>query len=138
MILYDVLIGAVSLGIFISGISMRYWVGKRRFERRGVGGLQQFPSYSKALTITALERVVKWLSYPVQILGFLLLFFWIVFVRDNFRKTEKPKVEKVETKNGSTSQNHFSSPRKFVWLKQPYPRKINPTFYHSDRAVFVD
>lgn len=114
MILYDVVIWAVSIGVFISGFAMRFWVEKRRFERRGVGGLQQFPSYSKALAITALERFVKWLSYPVQILGFLLLFFWIVFVRDNFRKREKSKVEKNEIKKQGTSKNHFSKLEKFV------------------------
>lgn len=114
MILYDVLIGAVSLGIFISGFSMRFCVGKRRFQRRGVGGLQQFPNYSQALAVTALERFVRWLSYPVQILGFLLLFFWIVFVRDIFKETEKPKVEKVDPENGKTTQNYIFQLENFV------------------------
>lgn len=108
MILYDVLFCTVSLVIFLFGFAMRFWVEKRRFHRRGVGGLQQFPSYSKALAVSALERFVKWLSYPVQIFGFLLFFIWIVFVRDRFRETDKIKVEKMKVEKGKSSQNHFS------------------------------
>jgi hypothetical protein len=60
------------LTIFV-GIRLLYWVGKRRFMRRGVGGLQQFSSYRRALINIALERVA-------QILGVLLIVAGLLWV----------------------------------------------------------
>jgi len=39
----------------IVGLSLRLWVQRRRFYRRGVGGLQHYSSYSKALFTSFLE-----------------------------------------------------------------------------------
>jgi len=41
------------------GITLRYFVGKRRFNRCGIAGLQQFSTYKQALLTTALERLLN-------------------------------------------------------------------------------
>jgi hypothetical protein len=39
-------------------VLFRCQIGRRRFNRRGIGGLPQFSGYGKAITITFLERLV--------------------------------------------------------------------------------
>jgi hypothetical protein len=41
------------------GILILYIIGRRRFNRRGVAGLQQFKSYEAAWLTTIIERVLK-------------------------------------------------------------------------------
>jgi len=40
------------------GLFMRYHIGRRRFNRRGIGGLQQFPTYQKFILTMILEKVI--------------------------------------------------------------------------------
>lgn len=53
------------------GISIRYIIGKRRFNRRGVAGLQYFKSYDSALITVFIERLVN-------IIAILMIIFAIV------------------------------------------------------------
>jgi len=41
------------------GLSLRYIIGKRRFNRRGIAGLQQFRSYKHALMVCFIERLIN-------------------------------------------------------------------------------
>ncbi|NLR62237.1 hypothetical protein HGH93_29370 [Chitinophaga polysaccharea] len=45
--------------MLVIGIAFRVYVSRNRFYRRGVGGLQQFSSYRKAVLISAFESGVK-------------------------------------------------------------------------------
>ncbi|MFT3701215.1 MAG: hypothetical protein QM802_02540 [Agriterribacter sp.] len=49
--------------MIVIGTAILYWVGKRRFMRRGVGGLQHFSSYDRALIISLIECVAKILAW---------------------------------------------------------------------------
>ena len=54
---YTVIILAIVL--LAVGILIRYIIGKRRFNRRGVGGLQHFKSYGMGLATIFIERVLN-------------------------------------------------------------------------------
>ncbi len=45
--------------LFIVGIVVNTAINRRRFYRRGAGGLQHYDSYGKAVAITWLERLGK-------------------------------------------------------------------------------
>ncbi|MFA6151991.1 MAG: hypothetical protein WC716_11765 [Chitinophagaceae bacterium] len=57
---------ALLIGI---GLLIRFIIGYRRFNRRGVAGLQQFDSYWKAILITTLEWVFKWTANALILFG---------------------------------------------------------------------
>ena len=97
MFFYDLAAGVVIVGIFAQGLYMRYWVGKRRFLRRGPGGLQHFSSYGKGLFDTAVEGLVMWLSIPVILIGMLAIFIWVVLIRDIIKDDLEKKAKKENT-----------------------------------------
>jgi hypothetical protein len=47
----------VAIGLFI-----RYHIGRRRFSRRGMAGLQQFPAYGRAVATTLLEKLILFIG----------------------------------------------------------------------------
>jgi hypothetical protein len=55
------------------GLSLRYIIGKRRFNRRGVAGLQHFESYGVALFTTIIERVLNIIA-TLMIIGAIFLY----------------------------------------------------------------
>lgn len=55
--------------IALIGALIFYTVGKRRFKRRGVGGLQHYKTYSGALITTAAEKVAKFLGWVLIVIG---------------------------------------------------------------------
>lgn len=55
------------------GILIRYLIGRRRFNRRGIGGLQQFASFEKAVVVSLLEWLFKWTAYALILLGIFML-----------------------------------------------------------------
>jgi hypothetical protein len=62
-----------SLALFGIAIVIRYWVNRRRFYRRGWGGLQHFSSYGKAVFTVAFEKVLMILA-TLLIIAAILLF----------------------------------------------------------------
>jgi len=52
---------------------IRYQIGKRRFNRRGIGGVQHFSSYAKAVTVTLLERLCLFVANCCGLAGLFLL-----------------------------------------------------------------
>lgn len=58
--------GAIALAL---GIFLRIWVSRRRFYRRGPGGLQHFNSYSGAVFTTVGERLLRLIGLILIILG---------------------------------------------------------------------
>lgn len=61
------LITAISL--FISGIVILYVIGRRRFNRRGVAGLETFSSYGMAVFIRLLEALFRLLAWAMILVG---------------------------------------------------------------------
>ena len=69
---YTVLIIAIIL--FVAGLLIRYMIGRRRFNRRGVGGLQYFKSYNTSLVIPVMERVLNIIGALMILAGIALYF----------------------------------------------------------------
>jgi hypothetical protein len=57
------------------GLLIRYWIGRRRFNRRGIAGLQLFSSYEKWWIITRIEALVNFLGLLAILAGAFLLIF---------------------------------------------------------------
>ncbi len=109
MILEDLVVSILGGTLVLSGFVIRYWIGKRRFERRGLGGLQHYSSYSKALFISALERFANILSVPMILGGIFLLVFWWMYVREiALSRNNKDSDNKKEYKTEPTA--HFLVP----------------------------
>jgi hypothetical protein len=62
-------------GIILSalGLWLRYHIGRRRFNRRGIGGLQQFPTYGRFIFTVLIERVIYFLATLCLWAGLILL-----------------------------------------------------------------
>lgn len=58
----------VALGLFI-----RYQIGRRRFNRRGIGGLQQFPTYGRFIFTVTVETVIHFIGTLSLLAGLFLL-----------------------------------------------------------------
>ncbi|GAE63321.1 molybdenum ABC transporter permease [Chryseobacterium indologenes] len=63
------------MGIFLlmTGIALRYWINRRRFNRRNAAGLEGFTTYEHATVIMFIEGIGKLISYTVIMVGFLFL-----------------------------------------------------------------
>jgi hypothetical protein len=55
--------------LFAIGIALRLWVGMRRFNRRGIGGLQHFSNYFVGLATLFVEFLVKWTANILIVWG---------------------------------------------------------------------
>jgi hypothetical protein len=60
----------------IMGIFLLYFIGKRRFLRRGFSGLPQFRSYRAALLIRFLEYLLQVLAWSCIALALFALVLW--------------------------------------------------------------
>lgn len=96
-------VGGLMLG---TGIYIRIWVDRRRFYRRGVGGLQQFPSYFKAKLFTFLEGLLMLISIPIILLGILILVRLAIHLVD---RTKYKKIDRIETEKEpiQNTRSHF-------------------------------
>lgn len=85
---------ALFLGIIalLIGVSLRYWINRRKFYRRSPMGIEGFSSYEKSVVITFFERVTKWISIGFIIFGLLML--WSYSRKKSSEK--KPTQIKVE------------------------------------------
>lgn len=55
------------------GLLLRYIIGKRRFNRRGIAGMQYFKFYGVALVTTIIERIVNIIA-TLMIIGAIILY----------------------------------------------------------------
>ena len=55
------------------GILIRYSIGRRRFKRRNVAGLQQFRSYESAILIRLFEKISGLIAWMMIAGGLLVL-----------------------------------------------------------------
>ena len=70
------LIGGCAL--FVIGVALRLKIGQRRFRRRGVAGLEYFPSYRRALVTRFLEGIVGAAAKLFMIVGALLVAYYFL------------------------------------------------------------
>lgn len=59
--------------LLTTGIAIRYIIGRRRFYRRGVGGLQHYPKYWIAIITTIIEWLFQWIANLLIIISVMLL-----------------------------------------------------------------
>ena len=76
------------VSLFI-GLSLRYWINRRKFYRRSPMGVEGFSSYEKSVVITFFERVTKWTSIGFTIFGLLMLWSYSRNNKDREEQTEK-------------------------------------------------
>jgi len=67
---YTIPCGIVLIAI---GLLVRYHISRRRFNRRGIGGLQHYSSYRRAMVTSVLETVVMFTGTFLIIAGVRLL-----------------------------------------------------------------
>lgn len=58
--------------LFTIGLLIRYVIANRKFNRRGLGGLQHFRNYFTGIITILLEWLLYWLANALSILAFLL------------------------------------------------------------------
>jgi len=63
---YHLHINLAIVALLFIGLLLRYWIGKRRFNRRNIAGLQQFKNYRQAVCASIIEK-------GINILGLLML-----------------------------------------------------------------
>lgn len=56
--------------IMVIGIFINFTVNKRRFNRRGPGGLQHYTSYEASLMTRTIEKLAKLVGYALILIGF--------------------------------------------------------------------
>lgn len=59
--------------LIVIGLFIRYQIGRRRFNRRGVGGLQHFPTYNKFMVTVIVESVIYFMGTLCLWAGLILL-----------------------------------------------------------------
>nr|WP_294921777.1 hypothetical protein [uncultured Flavobacterium sp.] len=74
-------ITVIAIGIFfvVLGFVIRYKVNKRRFNRRGPGGLQHFKNYQQAWLVTLIERILMVLSFIIIVTGLIFSLAVVIF-----------------------------------------------------------
>lgn len=65
-----------ALCFMVIGFIIRYVIGRRRFNRRGIGGLQHFSSYGIGLITTIAEWLFKWIANLLIVIGIFLSVNW--------------------------------------------------------------
>jgi hypothetical protein len=55
------------------GLLIRFHISRRRFNRRGIGGLQQFPTYGRFIFTVTLEKIIYFIGTLCLIAGLILL-----------------------------------------------------------------
>ncbi len=88
---------ALFLGIIalIIGVSLRYWINRRKFYRRSPMGVEVFSSYEKSVVTTFFEGRLKWISFVLIIFGLLML--WSYSKKESKEKRLVPiKVENLQ------------------------------------------
>ena len=85
----------LSIIALIIGVSLRYWINRRKFHRRSPMGVEGFSSYEKSVVVTFFERVTIWISFGLIIFGLLML--WSYSKKESKEKRLVPiKVENLQ------------------------------------------
>jgi hypothetical protein len=66
-------IDITALMLLLVGILIRYQIGKRRFKRTNVAGLQLFPNYGTALLTRFFERLINFIGLLMIVTALFLI-----------------------------------------------------------------
>lgn len=55
--------------LFFVGLTIRLLIGRRQFNRRGIGGLQHFNNYFVGLITLFVEWILKWTATIMMLWG---------------------------------------------------------------------
>lgn len=69
----------IAIILLILSIVLRYFINRKRFNRRGSGGLQQFENYRKATITTLLEKILMKLSIVIIFISIISIIFVVIF-----------------------------------------------------------
>lgn len=73
----------------VIGLAIRYVISRRRFYRRGIGGLQHFRSYERGVFITFMEWIFSLLSFLILLGGIVTL--GLYYGNKYFEKKERER-----------------------------------------------
>lgn len=79
------------------GIVIRYIIARRKFNRRGVGGLQHFRSFERGVLTTFFEWLLRWGAVAMMVYGVLCLLSG-VSQRDKAREQEQRQEQVKESR----------------------------------------
>ena len=65
--------GLFGVGLFIAGCVINYRIGRRRFSRRSITGMEVFRSYEHAWGTRLLERVGRLIAFLLIIAGLMIV-----------------------------------------------------------------
>jgi|GEM_PF-537882 len=80
-----------SIITIITGIAIRCVIDRRRFYRRGVGGLQHYPKYWIAIATIFIEWVFQWVANFLILSGFLLLLVCLDSSKHHYKDVQQNK-----------------------------------------------
>ena len=63
----------IGLIMVILGGAVKYWLSRRAFYRRGVGGLEEFNSFEKAVVTSLWEKPLHIISFLTIIIGVIVI-----------------------------------------------------------------
>lgn len=69
----EVFLLIIGLVLFLLGVVLNVSINRRRFYRRGPGGLQHFESYGKAVGVSFMERIGKIVALLFIVAGLFLI-----------------------------------------------------------------
>lgn len=75
----DITVITIGISLLVSGLVIRYIINRRRFNRKGEGGLQHFKSYERATVITFIKKIIMLLSMIMLLVGVVFLIAVIFF-----------------------------------------------------------
>lgn len=74
-----------------AGIAVRYIIARRRFNRRGIGGVQHYRSFERGVATTFMEWALRWVAILVMLYGFFTLLAGL-HQRDEAREAAREQV----------------------------------------------
>jgi flagellar biogenesis protein FliO len=92
--------------ITVIGLILCYLIGKRRFNRRGIGGLQYYSNYGTAVVTTLFEKLVK-------LIGIVLLIIGLLMTLNNLPSHKKVTTKAITTINHTTKKIRSWKPISF-------------------------
>lgn len=96
----------------VIGIGLIYWISRRKFYRRNMGGLEGFSSFETSVFVRFMERIGKWLAYGLIIISIVFLWSYSRIKKDKEKqqhevKTELPAQYYSILQSASLSKNRF-------------------------------
>ncbi|WP_194975849.1 hypothetical protein [Aquiflexum lacus] len=96
----------------VIGLAIRYAISRRKFYRRGIGGLEHFRSFEKGMIITGVEKVLSLLAFLMLWGGVLMLGYYYSLKyfekRERERKAKETEVFNKGLKEGMLPLPHTS------------------------------